>query len=169
MRSVSCVSEKSLSRFVDTFSSRILYPMLLLSGNYSIAAVLSWVEVRGLWTCPKVEAAKAVGPYPAIHSILWYPQFFSGFCLSNFLCEFHCLYFVFMVVLPVFCHVCSLLILLIISQILENGLSTFFIPHHKCRLRQNPPTPTFHLVYIVLLTGRLKINLPWSTERNVEI
>ena len=33
-----------LSRLVDTFSSRILYPMLLLSGNHSIAAVLSWEE-----------------------------------------------------------------------------------------------------------------------------
>ena len=31
---------------------------------------------------------------------------------------------------------------------------------HECRLRRNPPTPTFHLAYIVLLTGRLKINLP---------
>ena len=28
-----------LSRLVDTFSSRILYPMLLLSGNHSIAVV----------------------------------------------------------------------------------------------------------------------------------
>ena len=33
-----------LSRLVDTFSSRILYPMLLLSGNHSSAAVLSWEE-----------------------------------------------------------------------------------------------------------------------------
>ena len=33
-----------LSRLVDTFSSRILYPMLLLSGNHSIAVVLSWEE-----------------------------------------------------------------------------------------------------------------------------
>lgn len=33
-----------LSRLVDTYSSRILYPMLLLSGNHSIAAVLSWEE-----------------------------------------------------------------------------------------------------------------------------
>ena len=36
--------EVILSRLVDTFSSRILYPMLLLSGNHSIAAVLSWEE-----------------------------------------------------------------------------------------------------------------------------
>ena len=36
--------ELILSRLVDTFSSRILYPMLLLSGNHSIAAVLSWEE-----------------------------------------------------------------------------------------------------------------------------
>ena len=36
--------EMILSRLVDTFSSRILYPMLLLSGNHSIAAVLSWEE-----------------------------------------------------------------------------------------------------------------------------
>ena len=28
-----------LSRLVDTFSSRILYPMLLLSGNHNIAVV----------------------------------------------------------------------------------------------------------------------------------
>ena len=28
-----------LSRLVDTFSSRILYPMLLLSGNHSIVVV----------------------------------------------------------------------------------------------------------------------------------
>ncbi|WP_207211659.1 hypothetical protein, partial [Anaerostipes caccae] len=40
------------------------------------------------------------------------------------------LYFVFVVILPVFCHFCSLLILLIIYPILENGVSTFFIPHH---------------------------------------
>ena len=33
-----------LSRLVDTFSSRILYPMLLLSRNHSIAVVLSWEE-----------------------------------------------------------------------------------------------------------------------------
>ncbi len=33
-----------LSRLVDTFSSRILHPMLLLSGNQSIAVVLSWEE-----------------------------------------------------------------------------------------------------------------------------
>ena len=33
-----------LSRLVDTFSSRILYPMLPLSGNHSIAVVLSWEE-----------------------------------------------------------------------------------------------------------------------------
>ncbi|MCX4328535.1 MAG: hypothetical protein OSJ45_14815 [Lachnospiraceae bacterium] len=33
-----------LSRLVDTFSSRILHPMLLLSGNHSIAVVLSWEE-----------------------------------------------------------------------------------------------------------------------------
>ena len=32
-------SEVILSRLVDTFSSRILYPMLLLSGNHSIAVV----------------------------------------------------------------------------------------------------------------------------------
>ena len=32
-------SEMILSRLVDTFSSRILYPMLLLSGNHSIAVV----------------------------------------------------------------------------------------------------------------------------------
>ena len=31
--------EMILSRLVDTFSSRILYPMLLLSGNHSIAVV----------------------------------------------------------------------------------------------------------------------------------
>lgn len=31
--------ELILSRLVDTFSSRILYPMLLLSGNHSIAVV----------------------------------------------------------------------------------------------------------------------------------
>ena len=31
--------EVILSRLVDTFSSRILYPMLLLSGNHSIAVV----------------------------------------------------------------------------------------------------------------------------------
>ena len=37
-------SDVILSRLVDTFSSRILYPMLLLSGNHSIAAVLSWEE-----------------------------------------------------------------------------------------------------------------------------
>ena len=36
--------ELILSRLVDTFSSRILYPMLFLSGNHSIAAVLSWEE-----------------------------------------------------------------------------------------------------------------------------
>lgn len=36
--------EMILSRLVDTFSSRILYPMLLLSGNHSIAAVLSLEE-----------------------------------------------------------------------------------------------------------------------------
>ena len=33
------VGEMILSRLVDTFSSRILYPMLLLSGNHSIAVV----------------------------------------------------------------------------------------------------------------------------------
>ena len=33
------VQEVILSRLVDTFSSRILYPMLLLSGNHSIAVV----------------------------------------------------------------------------------------------------------------------------------
>ena len=33
-----------LSRLVDTFSSRVLYPMLPLSGNHSIAVVLSWEE-----------------------------------------------------------------------------------------------------------------------------
>ena len=33
-----------LSILVDTFSSRILYPMQLLSGNHSIAGVLSWEE-----------------------------------------------------------------------------------------------------------------------------
>ena len=33
-----------LSRLVDTFFSRVLYPMLLLSENHSIAAVLSWEE-----------------------------------------------------------------------------------------------------------------------------
>ena len=33
-----------LSRLVDTFSSRIFYPMLLLLGNHSIAVVLSWEE-----------------------------------------------------------------------------------------------------------------------------
>ena len=44
--------------------------------------------------------------------------------------SFHGLYFVFVVVLSVCCHFCSLLILLIISQILENRVSTFFIPHH---------------------------------------
>ena len=38
------VDDVILSRLVDTFSSRILYPMLLLSGNHSIAAVLSWEE-----------------------------------------------------------------------------------------------------------------------------
>ena len=37
-------AEMILSRLVDTFSSGILYPMLLLSGNHSIAAVLSWEE-----------------------------------------------------------------------------------------------------------------------------
>ena len=31
--------EVILSRLVDTFSSRILYPMLLFSGNHSIAVV----------------------------------------------------------------------------------------------------------------------------------
>ena len=59
------------------------------------------------------------------YMVFWSPQFFGGFRLSDFLCGFHCLYFIFMVVLPVFCHFSSLLILLIISQILENGLSTF--------------------------------------------
>lgn len=38
------VVDMILSRLVDTFSSRILYLMLLLSGNHSIAAVLSWEE-----------------------------------------------------------------------------------------------------------------------------
>lgn len=33
------VDDLILSRLVDTFSSRILYPMLLLSGNHSIAVV----------------------------------------------------------------------------------------------------------------------------------
>lgn len=33
------IEEVILSRLVDTFSSRILYPMLLLSGNHSIAVV----------------------------------------------------------------------------------------------------------------------------------
>ena len=46
-------------------------------------------------------------------------------CLSDFFRQLHCLYFVFMVVSSVFCHFCSLLILLIISQILEYGVSTF--------------------------------------------
>ncbi len=41
---VSESGEMILSRLVDTFSSRILYPMLLLSGNHSSAAVLSWEE-----------------------------------------------------------------------------------------------------------------------------
>ena len=41
---VQLVNGMILSRLVDTFSSRILYPMLLLSGNHSIAAVLSWEE-----------------------------------------------------------------------------------------------------------------------------
>ena len=39
-----CLEDMILSRLVDTFSSRILYPMLLLSGNHSSAAVLSWEE-----------------------------------------------------------------------------------------------------------------------------
>ena len=33
------IKDMILSRLVDTFSSRILYPMLLLSGNHSIAVV----------------------------------------------------------------------------------------------------------------------------------
>ena len=39
---INCLKETALlilSRLVDTFSSRILYPMLLLSGNHSIAVV----------------------------------------------------------------------------------------------------------------------------------
>ena len=36
--------EVILSRLVDTFSSRILYPMQLLSGSHSIVGVLSWEE-----------------------------------------------------------------------------------------------------------------------------
>ncbi len=45
-------------------------------------------------------------------------------------CKPNCRYFVFMVILSVFCHFCSLFILLIIYPIFENGVSTFFILHH---------------------------------------
>ena len=41
---ISEIAELILSRLVDTFSSRVLYPMLPLSGNHSIAVVLSWEE-----------------------------------------------------------------------------------------------------------------------------
>ena len=39
-----------LSRLVDTFSSRILYPMLLLSGNHSIAVVWPSGEALHWWS-----------------------------------------------------------------------------------------------------------------------
>ena len=52
-----------LSRLVDTFSSRILYPMLLLSRNHSIAVVLSWEEapIRGA-DPPVIPIADEISP-----------------------------------------------------------------------------------------------------------
>ena len=46
--------------------------------------------------------------------LLWDTQLFGSLRLTDFFCELDCLYFVFVVILPVFCHFCSLLILLII-------------------------------------------------------
>lgn len=89
--------------------------------------------MRGLWVGSKVKTAKTVGPYRAIHGVLGDFQFFRGLNLSNFFGRLHCLYFVFTAILSVFCHFGSLLILLIISQILEYGLSTFLY-HIKCLL-----------------------------------
>lgn len=65
-------------------------------------------------------------PYPTIHGILGNPQFFGCFHLSNFFRKLDCLYFVFVVLLPVLCHFCSLFILLILYPILENEVSTFY-------------------------------------------